>query len=135
MAGGFDMRKFNGGGFNAKYGGHKYGAKRIDHAGFSFASKGEAALYDVLKVLEKGGELTDIKCQDVVYLTDARIMYKPDFRVLDRKNNRLEWHEFKGFETSDWRIKRRLWKYYGPGPLHIWGGSHKNPTLRETVIP
>lgn len=114
---------------------HKYGAQKISHAGFSFASKGEAALYDMLKLLERAGELTNIKCQDTIYLTDARIMYKPDFRVVGGTSGQYEWHEFKGFETTDWRIKRRLWEHYGPGPLHIWKGSARSMKIVETLRP
>lgn len=115
---------------------HKYGAKKkISHSGFSFASKLEAALYDQLRMLEMAGEISDIKCQDVVYLTDARIMMKPDFRYLNRVKNQMEWAEAKGFQTTDYRIKRRLWEHYGPGPLHVWGGSHTKLRFIETVKP
>lgn len=110
----------------------KYGAKRVSHAGYSFHSKGEAGLFDLLKLMEKAGELSDIKTQDVVYLTEARIMYKPDFRVLT-KAGETEWHEYKGFETPEWRIKRRLWIAYGPGKLHVWKGSGKSLQVVEVL--
>lgn len=99
--------------------------------GISFASKAEAALYQVLKLRESQGEIEDIKCQVQVYLTEAKILYKPDFSYT--KNGKTIWAEFKGFETAVWRIKRRLWKHYGPGPLEVYKGSSKNVFLFETI--
>jgi hypothetical protein len=113
---------------------HKYNATRTSHAGFSFASKGEAALYDLLKLRECAGEIRNIKVQDHVYLTDARIHYIPDFKFVDTKKEIEVWAEYKGFETPEWRIKRRLWQWYGPGPLEVWKGNYKRPMLSEVII-
>lgn len=101
----------------------------------SFASKLESALYDLLCLMEKAGEITNIKCQDHVYLTDARIQMIPDFRAYDIKLNTVVYYEAKGFETAVWRIKRKLWAYYGPGPLRIYMGSHKRLYLAEELLP
>ena len=74
-----------------------------------------------------------MKHQDHVYLTAARICYIPDFRFFDVNDNEIQWAESKGFETSDWKIKKRLWAYYGPGKLHIYKGTAKRINLVETV--
>lgn len=111
----------------------KYGNKKISHAGFSFASKLEAKLYDILFLMKAAGELTDIKVQDHVYLTNARILYIVDFKVTLSKTHEEQWYESKGFETSDWKIKKRLWKHYGPGKLNIYKGTTKAIWLAETV--
>ena len=113
----------------------KYKNVRISHAGYAFASKGEAALFDELKLREKAGELKDIKCQTHVYLTLARINYIADFSAIDVKENCPVWFEFKGFETDVWKIKKRLWKYYGPGALFIYGGNYTKIRFIEAVIP
>jgi hypothetical protein len=113
----------------------KYSNKKISHAGYSFASKAEAALFDQLKWLEKAGVLRSIECQDSVYLTDARILYKPDFVAWDVKLESPVWYECKGFETDVYRIKRRLWMHYGPGPLRVFKGSYKSLYLHEEIIP
>jgi hypothetical protein len=113
----------------------KYRSKRVKHEGFSFASQLEAAVYDYLKLREKCKELKDIQHQDHVYLTEARICYIPDFKFFDCDRNEFVWAEAKGFETDVWKIKKRLWHYYGPGPLEIYKGSAKKMTLVETVIP
>lgn len=110
----------------------KYGNKKtISHDGYSFSSQLEAAVYHMLKDTFIGCE---IKTQDSVYLTKAKILYKPDFRVTVSEDS-YEWYEAKGFETTDWRIKRRLWIHYGPGKLHIYKGSAKYPLLSETLNP
>lgn len=115
---------------------HKYGARRINlHDGRSFASMLEAALYDQLKLREKCGEIRDIECQVKVYLTDARIGMIPDFYYFDTRLMENVYSEAKGFVTSDWNIKKRLWTVYGPGRLEIWGGTHNNLRLIEEIIP
>src|SRR5690242_4921501 len=102
---------------------NKYSNTKISHAGFSFSSKHEAAVYDILYLRMKAGEFESIQPQDSVYLTDAKILYKPDFKCI--RPNGLEplWVEAKGFKTDVWAIKRRLWKEYGPGELEIWEGT------------
>ena len=114
---------------------NKYNAKRVNHSGYSFASKGEAALFDSLKFLEKIGEIKDIQVQDHVHLTKSRILSIPDFKVIDTKTELPIWYEFKGFETDVWRIKRRLWKNYGPGLLKIFKMRSKGPSLDEEILP
>lgn len=113
----------------------KYGRKKVDHAGYRFDSKLEAALFDELKLRERAGEISEIQAQDTVYLTLARIMYKPDFKFMNNSSGEYEWAEAKGFETTDYRIKRRLWQWYGPGKLYVYHGSHSRLMLKETIIP
>jgi hypothetical protein len=84
--------------------------------------------------MQKSGAVTSIQCQDHVYLTKARIGMIPDFRVTLFCGS-IEWHEAKGFETTDWNIKKRLWKHYGPGKLLIWKRSGKSIKLAETIAP
>lgn len=113
----------------------KYRSKRVNYEGHSFASQLEAAVYNLLLLREKAGEVKEIQHQDHVYLTKARICYIPDFKFIDLKTNEESWAEAKGFETSDWKIKKKLWKFYGPGKLEIYKGSSKKITLSEVIIP
>lgn len=115
--------------------GHKYNAKRVKKAGFSFASQLESALHDYLLWCEKEGTIENLKLQPSVYLTDAKILMKPDFSALETKTKLLCFWEAKGVETDVWRIKRRLWLVYGPGPLYVYRGSAKKLVLGEIVIP
>jgi len=111
----------------------KFGAKRMTNDGYSFASKLESALYDHLKLLQGAGEIENIRVQDHVKLTRAGIKYIPDFRVYDKKLGCDVWHEAKGFETPEWRLKRRLWMYYGPGRLTVWVGSASRLAIKEIL--
>jgi len=70
-----------------------------------------------------------------VYLTKARILYIPDFKVFDHGLGDFSWEEFKGFETDTWRIKRRLWLNYGPGILNVWKANRAGVYLHETIKP
>lgn len=113
----------------------KYGEVKTTLAGYSFASKAEAALFQELKLKEKAGLLTDIKIQDKVSLSRAKIIYIADFSALNLETEEREWYEFKGFETEKWRIKRRLWMSYGPGKLLIYKGRVGKIFLHETLTP
>jgi hypothetical protein len=111
----------------------KFKAKKVQYNDFSFASQLEAAVYQWLQLREKNKEISDLRCQETVYLTKARIISKPDFSFIENGSKRFA--ESKGFETPEWRIKRRLWEHYGPGPLEIYKGSAKSFRLHETIIP
>lgn len=113
----------------------KYGSTKVSHAGYSFASKAEAGLFDLLSLLERAGEIRNLKCQDTVYLTEARIQYRADFTAWDIKLEQQVWYEFKGFETDAWRIKRRLWMHYGPGILKVYKGRAGAIRLHEELKP
>lgn len=113
----------------------KYKNKKVHHAGYSFASQFECAVFNLLLLREKAGEIRDIQCQDHIYLTEARICYIPDFKFVDLQTNNFAWAEAKGFETDVWKIKKRLWEHYGPGRLEIYKGNAKKVFLKETVIP
>lgn len=113
----------------------KFGNKKIVHRGHSFASKFEAQIFDHLRMLELGGELQDLKCQPHVFLTDARIEMIPDFTAIEIKSGRRIYFEAKGFETSDWRIKLKLWGVYGPAPLRIYKMVRGGFMMTDCVIP
>lgn len=115
--------------------GADYGAKKVEHAGRSFASKFEAAVFDILSFREKAGEIRNLRCQVRVALTDAKIVYIPDFGFEYVETGLPGFAEAKGFETEKWRLKLRLWRCYGPGPLEIYRGSYTRVRLDETVIP
>jgi hypothetical protein len=109
-----------------------YQTPKVSHAGYSFGSKGEASLFDYLKLREKVGEIINVEVQKHVKLTKAGIVYIADFMAWDCVLEQPVWYEYKGFETEVWKIKKRLWKYYGPGRLEIYYGV---PGPKEEIIP
>lgn len=114
----------------------KYGNKKVEHAGRTFDSKLETGLFDLLSLKERAGSIRNLKHQPgSVFLSKARIQYRPDFSWESCETDIQEWGESKGFETPEWRIKRKLWGAYGPGKLFIWIGSAAHLTLKEVLIP
>lgn len=112
----------------------KYQSQRaLSHDGRSFQSGLERDLYMHLLWLQEQGEISDIKCQVQVSLSDAKIIYKPDFSYTNSQTKQTEYAEAKGFETPEWRIKRRLWMHYGPGKLTVYKGV-KGKTLVATEV-
>ena len=111
------------------------GYQRTELHGRSFHSKMEAAHYANLLLLERAKEISNIRCQVHVKLSKAEITSIVDFLVFDHKKGIDVYHEVKGFETPEWRIKRRLWQFYGPGPLEIYSGRYSNIRLKEIIIP
>lgn len=88
----------------------------------------------MLHLMERGGQLRDIESQVSVYLTDARIQYIVDFRAVEARTGVVEYHEGKGMDTPVWRLKRRLWQFYGPGRLVVWvAGVRGEPAIKEVI--
>lgn len=107
--------------------------RRVSIDGKTFASKLEAAVYLELKNLSRTGILQILEVQPRVYLTEAKILYIPDFKCLDLRSNEVFFVEAKGQETTDWKIKKCLWEHYGPATLHIWKGTFKRPSLQQKI--
>lgn len=113
---------------------NKYNRKISFIDGRKFDSRAEGTLYQYLKLLVDAKEISDLQCQVSVYLTDARILYKPDFKFV--RDGKEIYAEMKGIETSSWRIKRRLWMHYGPSTLEVWNHSKsRGCVLKETIEP
>ncbi len=124
--------------FNGKFSSRttKYNeAKSIRPGGLSFPSKLEAATYDWLSLREKSGEIKIEKIQDHCYLTEARILYIADFKILNLETKEYEWVEAKGLEMPRFIIIKKLWRFYGLGVLTVVKGSYTNLRIDEIIIP
>ncbi len=109
-----------------------YGAIKTN----GFASKMEAAGYDMLKFRELAGEIKDIKCQQAVTLAEGnghKIRWKIDFSYVIKGTGQLEYCEIKGFENQSYRLKLKLYKMNPPAPLEIFKGSARKLFLAERV--
>lgn len=111
---------------------NKYNAKPCR----GFPSKLEAAVYDILILREKSGEISDIKRQQTVVLQegsrDVRIAWKVDFSFV--KKTELVYAEAKGIETMDYRLKLKLWRKNPPATLEIYKGDYRRVKLIETIL-
>lgn len=114
---------------------NKFGARKTFVDGKHFPSALEAALYVILKQMEKNGEIHGLRCQHAVSLTTAKVRYKIDFSATDTKTGILCFWEAKGKEGDRWKILRRLWPDYGPSILYVFKGSYTRPALAYTLVP
>lgn len=96
----------------------KYGAKKVQIDGITFASKAEAKRYTELKILERAGHISNLELQPkfelapaVKYTGAARakpaLRYVADFRYVDHLGNTIV-EDVKGFKTDAYQIKRHL---------------------------
>ena len=113
----------------------KYGAKKADStlAGRRFDSKMERTRGEQLALMQRAGEISDLQFQVQTHLTRARIGYKVDF--VYQEQGKTVYEEAKGFETDVWRIKRRLWKWYGPGLLRVVKKGKGGFVVAEEILP
>ena len=97
--------------------GNLHNGKRIKTIvdGITFDSRLEASYYSFLKMCKI--EILDM--QPKIYLSRAKILYKPDFEIVDKTTGEVVWVDTKGFSTPISNIKMRLWKRYGNGTLRI----------------
>lgn len=96
----------------------KYKNKKIELDGFTFDSKAEANYYDHLKQLMKKGIVTAIVPQPRYLLQESfrkngilfrKIEYIADFAV-QYADGHSEVVDIKGVETTDFKIKRKLFE-------------------------
>lgn len=109
----------------------KYGAVRSG----GFGSKLEHAVHELLKLRERAGEISDIKCQQTIVLQDGprevKISWRVDFSFLE--DGALAFAEAKGFPTESYSLKLKLFRGTRKEKLYIYKGTHLRPTLAEIV--
>lgn len=98
----------------------KYKSIKTIINGVKFDSKSEANYYLFLLSEESKGRIEIVSLQPKIYLTNARILYKPDFLI--KESDKLIYIDVKGFVTPVFAIKKRLWLHYGAGVLRLVKG-------------
>lgn len=91
---------------------NKYGNKRTTVGNQTFASKREARRYQDLLLLERAGEISDLRTQvrlPVVVNGMQVCVYVCDFWYLD-KDGREVVEDVKGFASQVYRLKKKLVK-------------------------
>ncbi len=97
--------------------GQKYGNSKVQDAGRTFDSKAEHKRWQYLAMLERAGEIKDLRLQVPFELIPAQVtpdgkkvrptVYVADLVYID-KNGELVVEDPKGMATPEWRIKRKL---------------------------
>lgn len=100
----------------------KYGAVKTEVDGITFDSKFEANRYVELSILEEGGFISDLKLQQEFELqpkfkdregnTVRAIKYIADFTYFE--DGVLVAEDTKGYETPDFKLKRKMFLYKYP---------------------
>ena len=106
---------------------NKYNNKKVTVDGIEFDSKIEARYYEYLKELEKQGVVSEFLLQKKYLLLEGfdkngkrirPISYIADFEV-HYADGTIEVVDIKGFETPDFRIKKKLFEYRYPFELKL----------------
>lgn len=88
---------------------HKYRAKPTVVDGIHFGSQKEAKRYGELKLLQKAGQISDLKLQ-VRFKLVQTVTYVADFEYYDRLKGAKVVEDVKGFRTPVYKRKRKLMK-------------------------
>lgn len=108
---------------------NKYGAKKEKRDGITFDSKAEAARYSELCLLQKAGEIQELKVHQryLLMVNDLKIcIYEADFDY-QKKNVLGRWEsvteDSKGHRTRDYRIKAKLFQALMGRAIYETGGK------------
>ena len=87
----------------------KYGAKKTVVDGITFDSMAEAARYSVLKILQAGGLISDLRLQvkyDIAVNSKKVCRYVADFVYSENGKEVVE--DVKGMKTPVYNLKKKL---------------------------
>jgi hypothetical protein len=87
----------------------KYGSRRVEVDGITFASKKEARRYGELKLLVSAGAISDLRLQQSIRCEVNGVLvcrYVADFVYLRDGKEVVE--DAKGFKTDVYKLKKRL---------------------------
>lgn len=98
----------------------KYHSRKTTVDGIAFDSAKEAARYRELKLLERAGEIHDLKLQEKYMLIPAQYKdgkciehecaYIADFDYIEKSGRHIV-EDTKGVRTKEYKIKRKLMLY------------------------
>lgn len=89
----------------------------------TFDSKKEAQRYGELKMLQRLGAIKDLRLQPTFLLQESfkkngktyrKIEYKADFEYFDIQQGKIIVEDVKGFKTTVYEIKKKLFEYKYP---------------------
>lgn len=118
---------------------NKYGVSpKLDRTwkGKTYASKAECQFAQELDFqMRCGGAIESVKEQPAYLLTKSKIKYIADFLVTESTGYQRV-IDVKGAETDVFKLKKRLWRDYGPPgmPLELVRKTKDGWTVSETVM-
>lgn len=85
---------------------HKFNAKKTVNDGIKFSSKLEARWYSIIRDMKEAGEVLFFLRQVPFHLT-SDVAYRADY-MLFFTDGSVEIWECKGYDTPEWKIKKKL---------------------------
>jgi len=112
----------------------KYGNRKVVIDGITFDSIGEGNRYSELRILEKKGEISNLRTH-VSFAFKCGVIYIPDFTY--QKYDLFIAEDYKGFRTGTYLLKRRmfLFEYVSTGIVSKFFESYKDGRLKEIKPP
>ncbi|MBQ6679583.1 MAG: DUF1064 domain-containing protein [Lachnospiraceae bacterium] len=107
----------------AFFNGSKYHNQKIEIDGHMFDSKKEARRYQELSLLQKAGEIRDLKLQPEFVLipcfkkggrTYRKTSFIADFMYFDCAVGKTIVEDVKGYKTDVYRLKKKLFEFRYP---------------------
>lgn len=102
---------------------NKYGAKKTEFDGIVFDSRKEASRYAELKLMQRAGEIRDLKLQVPFELipkqeengriVERAVKYIADFVYTDR-DGQMVVEDAKGMRTDVYKLKKKMMRW-------LWG--------------
>lgn len=98
---------------------NKYDNRKTVVDGITFHSGAEARRYQILKLLERAGEIEDLELQPKFTVFDGfrkkgkkhqAITYTADFKYKEVKTGEIVIEDVKGVETEVFKIKKKLFE-------------------------
>jgi hypothetical protein len=102
----------------------KYNAQPVDLDGYHFDSLAEYRRFGELTLLQLAGEIDNLKVHPTYELQPAfthagdkyrAISYEADFQYRDVHTGGIVVEDSKGFETYEFKLKKKLLLYHYPG--------------------
>ena len=87
---------------------NKFNAKPVTIDGIRFHSKGEGDRWQCLKLLERAGQIKELRRQVRFHLAAIDSDYIADFTYHDCKTGRRVVEDFKGVITREFRFKAKV---------------------------
>lgn len=115
---------------------HKYNAEiGVSTDGRVRGSKLERAVYAILLLKERAGEISNIRTQvEIDLLPAGHMTHKIDFVVFEKKRGIDIGIEAKGGQRDQtWHEKKKVYRCVGEFPVQLWGGSHLRPMFIEEI--
>ncbi len=111
---------------------NKYGAEKVTVGPHTYDSKLEHETHEILKLMERGGELRNVRHHPAAIHLIGNLKFKVDFIAFDVKRGIDIAIDSKGISDLRFQAICQVWPGCGPMPLQIW--SRNKTTKRIGLV-